>query len=127
MLIVFIVNLAVIGLAVTIHYEFLHRITLLLPNMRIRYRFRIVLGVFLALTAHAVEVWIFAYSFYLMHHAPGWGELVGNFDGTFMDCVYFYHKSNHHIVIAGSDYSISFWRFEPSKRVIQWASQISCE
>ncbi|MAT91556.1 MAG: ion transporter [Halioglobus sp.] len=89
MLIVFIVNLAVIGLAVTIHYEFLHRITLLLPNMRIRYRFRIVLGVFLALTAHAVEVWIFAYSFYLMHHAPGWGELVGNFDGTFMDCVYF--------------------------------------
>jgi len=89
MITVFLVNLAVIGLAVMIHYEFLHRITLLLPNMLIRHRFRIVLGVFLALTAHAVEVWIFGISFYLMHHADGWGQLAGNFNGTLLDCVYF--------------------------------------
>ena len=89
MIIVTIVNLLVIGLAVMIHYEFLYRITLLIPVMQIRHRFRIVLGVFLALSAHAVEVWIFAFSFYLMHHAAGWGQLVGNFDGSLMDCVYF--------------------------------------
>lgn len=89
MITVFAVNLAVIGLAVMIHYEFLHQITLMLPRVKLRHRFRIVLGVFLALTAHAVEVWIFATSFYLMHHAEGWGHLQGNFGGSLLDCVYF--------------------------------------
>lgn len=86
---VFVVNLFVIGLVVVIHYEFLHQITLLMPKMKIRHRFRIVLGVFLALTAHALEVWIFAFSFYLMHAADGWGYLQGNFDASLLDCVYF--------------------------------------
>lgn len=89
MFIVYCVNLAVIGLAVMIHYEFLRRITLLLPKLRIRHRLRILLGVFLTLTAHSLEVWIFAGSFYLMHHAEGWGTLLGNFNGTMLDCVYF--------------------------------------
>jgi hypothetical protein len=47
------VNLFVIGLVVMIHYEFLYRITLLMPQLKIRHRFRIVFGVFVALTAHA--------------------------------------------------------------------------
>ena len=89
MITIFAVNLFVIGLAVTIHYEFLYRITLLMPRLKIRHRFRIVLGVFVALTAHAAEVWIFAASFYLMHRAEGWGHLQGNFEGTLLDCVYF--------------------------------------
>jgi hypothetical protein len=49
---VYVVNMFVIGLAVVIHYEFLYRITVLMPTLKIRHRFRIVLGVFLALTAH---------------------------------------------------------------------------
>lgn len=89
MITVFAVNLFVIGLAVMVHYEFLHRITLLMPKLKLRHRFRIVLGVFIALTAHAAEVWIFAISYYFMHYAPGWGELVGNFDGSLLDCAYF--------------------------------------
>jgi hypothetical protein len=86
---VFAVNLFVVGLAVMMHYEFLHRITLLMPRLKMRHRFRIVLGVFIALTAHAAEVWIFATSYYFMHHAEGWGHLVGNFDGSLLDCAYF--------------------------------------
>ena len=89
MITVFAVNLFVIGLAVMIHYEFLFRVTLLMPRLKIRHRFRIVMGVFVALTAHAAEVWIFAISFYLMHEAEGWGHLQGNFDGSLFDCVYF--------------------------------------
>lgn len=89
MITVFAVNLFVIGLAVMIHYEFLYRNTLLMPRLKIRHRFRIVLGVFVALTAHAAEVWIFAFSFYLMHHSQGWGHLEGNFNGSLLDCVYF--------------------------------------
>jgi hypothetical protein len=83
------VNLFVVGLAVLLHYEFLHRITLLLPKLKMRHRFRIVLGVFVALTAHAVEVWVFAIAFFLMHRTAGWGKLEGNFDGSLMDCAYF--------------------------------------
>lgn len=86
---VYIVNILVIGLAVVIHYEFLYRITMLMPILRIRHRFRIVLGVFLALTAHAAEVWIFGISFYFMNRAENWGHLKGNFDGSLLDCVYF--------------------------------------
>ena len=89
MITVILVNLFVIGVAVMIHYEFLHQVTLLMPRVRIPHRFRIVMGVFVALTAHAVEVWIFAVSFFLMHKAEGWGHLEGNFTGTLLDCVYF--------------------------------------
>jgi hypothetical protein len=86
---VFIANILVIATVVIIHYEFMYRFTLLMPKMNVRHRFRIVLGVFGALCAHAVEVWIFALSFFWMHHADGWGEFEGNFEGSLMDCVYF--------------------------------------
>jgi len=86
---VFAVNVAVIGLVVILHYEFLRHIAMTLPNLRVAHRLRIVFGVVLALTAHAIEVWVFAVSFYLMHHADGWGHLQGNLNGSMMDCVYF--------------------------------------
>jgi len=86
---VFTVNILVIATVVMIHYEFLYRFTVLMPKLSIRHRFRIVLGVFAALTAHAAEVWVFAVSYYLMHHADAWGYLQGNFEGSLLDCVYF--------------------------------------
>lgn len=89
MIYVFLVNIVVIGLAVMIHYEFLYRITLLMPKLHIRHRFRIVLGVFIAMTAHAAEVWIFGMAYYWMNKAEDWGSLEGNFDGSLLDCVYY--------------------------------------
>ncbi|MDX1296853.1 MAG: potassium channel family protein [Pseudomonas sp.] len=86
---VFLVNSLVVIVAVVTHYEFLFRLTQLLPKLKIRHRFRIVLGVCGALLAHAVEVWVFAFAYYFMHRASGWGELAGNFDGSLLDCVYF--------------------------------------
>jgi len=88
-MVVYLVNMLIIGTAVVIHYEFLYRITRLMPALKIRHRFRIVLGVFIALTAHAAEVWLFGISYYLMNHAGNWGQLEGNFDGSLLDCVYF--------------------------------------
>ena len=70
---VFLVNSVVVSLAVGVHYEFLYRLTTLLPKMRILHRSRIVLGVMGALVAHAVEVWIFAIAYFFMHHTDGWG------------------------------------------------------
>lgn len=89
MIAVYTVNMAIIGLAVMIHYEFLHRITLLMPKMKIRHRFRIVLGVVFALSAHAAEIWIFGVAYFLMNRADGWGSLTGQFDGSLLDCVYY--------------------------------------
>ena len=89
MITVFLVNSIVVALTVIIHYEFLYRFTILMPRLKIRHRLRIVIGVFGALVAHALEVWIFASSYFLMHHAEKWGHLQGNFNGSLMDCVYF--------------------------------------
>jgi hypothetical protein len=89
MIVVTLVNLLLIGLVVMLHYEFLHQTTLLMPRMKIRHPFRIILGVLLALTAHAAEVWIFALAYYFMHHAQDFGHLTGTFDGSLLDCVYF--------------------------------------
>lgn len=89
MFLVVLANIAVVSIAVIIHYECLLRLTLLLGRLKIRHRLRILLGVGGALLGHAVEVWVFAFAYYLMHHARTWGELSGNFNGSLMDCVYF--------------------------------------
>lgn len=89
MLYVTLVNILVVSLAVIIHYEFLYRISVFIPKMSIKHRFRIVFGIFTALIAHAVEIWIFALAYYFINQAEGWGRLTGNFDNTLMDCVYF--------------------------------------
>ncbi len=89
MLQVFLVNCTIIAIVVVIHYELLYQFTVLMPKLKIRHRFRIVLGVFAALTAHSLEIWIFAFAYYLMDRAEGWGYLQGNFDGEFLSTVYF--------------------------------------
>ena len=86
MLAVFVVNSVIVALVVIVHYEFLFKLTALLPSIHIRQRFRIVLGVFVALFAHVLEIWI---SYYYMHQADGWGTLTGNFNGSLMDCAYY--------------------------------------
>jgi hypothetical protein len=86
---VFLVNSLVVAAAVLIHYEFLFRVTLYTPKMKIRHRYRIVVGVMGALVAHTVEIWLFAIAYYFMDVAVDWGGLVGNFNGTLMDCAYF--------------------------------------
>jgi Ion channel len=88
-LIVIAVNVMVIAVVVVIHYEFLYRFTVVMPLLKVRHRFRIVFGVFGALAAHALEIWVFALSYFWMHHAQGWGHFEGNFKGTLLDCAYF--------------------------------------
>jgi len=89
MITVFLLNSLVVALVVIIHYEFLFRITIIVPKMTIKHRFRIVTGVFSALVAHAIEIWVFALAYYFMHTSQDWGELKGNYDGSLMDSVYY--------------------------------------
>ena len=64
MLLVFIINTFVIALAVMLHFEMLSRLSILMPRLTIRYRFRIAVGIFGALIAHIMEVWLFAFAYF---------------------------------------------------------------
>ena len=86
---VFVVISFIIALAVLIHYEFLYRISAFIPRMKIKHRFRIVFGVFGALIAHSLEIVLFASAYFILPQYEGWGHLEGNFNGTFVDCIYF--------------------------------------
>lgn len=80
---------SVIALVVVIHYEFLYQFTQLMPRLRVRHRYRIVLGVLAALVAHTVEVGVFALLYLYLHRADDWGRLGGNFSGQLPDAVYY--------------------------------------
>lgn len=86
---VWLINILIVVVVVTIHYEFLYRLTRLIPKLKIRHRFRIVLGVGTALIAHAVEIWIFAFAYYFLHHSQAWGNLQGAYDGSLLASCYF--------------------------------------
>ena len=77
-----------VAFVVLLHYECLYHLTLLMPKMRVKYRFRLVLGVFGALLAHVVEVIVFGASYHFMHHEE-LGYLEGRYPITFSDSVYF--------------------------------------
>jgi len=89
MIYVFLINSLVVAFAIIIHYEMLYRASVYIPVIRIKHRFRILFGIFIALIAHTIEIWVFAIAYYFMHHTDGWGELRGNFNGSLMDCAYF--------------------------------------
>lgn len=89
MIALYLVNMTIIAATVLIHYESLSQLSRILARIHLRSRVRVVIGVAGALTAHAIEVWVFAGAFYLKHHAEGWGYLQGNFNGSLRDCVYY--------------------------------------
>jgi len=88
-MIIFLVNGLVVATVVLIHYEFLYRFSQLIPKMKIRHRFRILISVFSALVAHSIEILVFAVAYFYFNKFSGWGSLTGNFNGSMMDCIYY--------------------------------------
>ncbi|NIN35150.1 MAG: two pore domain potassium channel family protein [Gammaproteobacteria bacterium] len=84
-----IINIILVSLAVLIHYEMLFRLSRIIPRLKMRYRFRVVIGIFGSLIAHIIEIWIFAIGYYLMIHSGKFGTLTGNISHTILDCAYF--------------------------------------
>jgi hypothetical protein len=107
---IFLVNITVISVTVLIHYEFLFRLTTLLPRLKTRHRARILCGVFAALIVHSAQVWFFGIAFYLMHRAEGWGHLQGNFEDTLFDAVYF-SFTNYTTPGTGDNHPVGNLRF----------------
>ncbi len=84
-----IINVLVVSLCVMIHYEFLFHLSRRVNTLKIRPRFKIVVGVFGALVAHSIEVWIFALCYHYKIKSGLFGFLQGNYNGEFLDAVYF--------------------------------------
>ncbi len=86
---VYLVNLLIVMVVVMLHYGALHQLSNWIPRLNIAHRFKIVIGVLGALTAHVIEVWIFALTYFSLIKLDNWGRLEGNFGGTLLDCIYF--------------------------------------
>lgn len=86
---VIVIIIFIVALSVLVHYESLRVLTRWIQRWMIPHRMRIVVGVFGALFAHLLEIIIFATAYYHINRLPGWGRLQGNFDGSFLDCLYF--------------------------------------
>lgn len=89
MIFTFIINSILIGTAVLIHFEALYHLSILIPNLRIERRLRVLFGFFGALFAHITEVWLFAFAYYFKIRSGYFGTLEGNFNNSLMDCSYF--------------------------------------
>lgn len=89
MLLIMIINSVLVGIAVLIHFEVLNMLSLVIPRLPINRRLSILFGVFGALLAHVLEVWLFAFGIYGVVISHQFGELVGPIEETLLDCVYF--------------------------------------
>ena len=85
----FLINTALVSMAVVVHYEILRMLSVIIPKLAVEHRLRVIIGVFGTICAHVIEVWIFGIAMYLMIANGGFGTLQGNFDGSLLDCVYF--------------------------------------
>jgi len=89
MIAAFVLNSVLVAIAVLIHFEVLNALSSLTPKMLIRHRMRVLIGVFGALVAHVIEIWVFAFGYYFMVSHTGFGTLTGSFNNGLMDCAYF--------------------------------------
>jgi hypothetical protein len=86
---IILLNILITSLVVLVHYELLFKTADILPKIAIKHRFKILICVLVALIAHVVEIWIYAFTYFKMHNSSGWGYLAGNFDGSLVDSIYF--------------------------------------
>jgi len=86
---IILLNILITSLVVLVHYELLFKTADILPKIAIKHRFKILICVLVALIAHVVEIWIYAFAYFKMHNSSGWGYLAGNFDGSLVDSIYF--------------------------------------
>lgn len=89
MIFTYLINSVLVASVVLIHYEALNLLTLVTPRLPIKHRLRVLFGVFGALFAHVVEIWVFAFGYYYMVLDGRFGRLEGHPNIGLMDCSYF--------------------------------------
>lgn len=89
MLLAFLINSFLVAAVVVIHHEALNGIFRLGQKIKLHRNLAILIGVFGALLAHILEIWLFALGYYYMVRSDYFGTLQGNVDGSLLDCAYF--------------------------------------
>jgi len=93
MFIAFIINSALVAIAVMIHYEMLYQLSRLMPTLHIKHRYRVIVGVFGALLAHITEIWMFAFGYFFIIRFTSLGSLLAFDTGeaihNIMNCIYY--------------------------------------
>ncbi|TRX56385.1 potassium channel family protein [Thalassomonas sp. M1454] len=89
MLTLTLINIVVVAAVVLLHYEVLLGLSRKLPYLHYKNKYQIVIGVFGALIAHCIEIWIFAVAYFYMLKTDRFGHFEGNFDGSLLDCAYY--------------------------------------
>lgn len=89
MLLALVVSTILVLVVVMIHYEVLRFTSLLLPRLAVPPRQRILVVIFAAFFAHAVEVWLYAIVYYFLAENAGLGHFGGAFQNHFSDFLYF--------------------------------------
>lgn len=89
MLLVTLINIIIVALSVLLHYEVLLALSKRLPYIHYKNKYQIVIGVFGAILAHCVEILLFAMTYYFLVQSTEHGTLIGNFDGSLLDCAYY--------------------------------------
>jgi len=85
----FIAATVLVLLTVLIHYEILRVASILLPYLTIPPRTRMFFVIIAAFFAHTVEVWLYAFAYYLLVEHFALGGFAGQPVGTFMEYLYF--------------------------------------
>ena len=83
------INCLLVSAAVLIHFEVLEKLTRWIPRLPIKRRLSILFGIFGALIAHVLEIWLFAFGFYVVIDTKTFGTLQGPVEHTLLDCAYF--------------------------------------
>ena len=89
MLISYFISTLIVIAVVSIHFEMLNWLAVTVPVMTVRNRARVVVALLGAILAHLVEIWLFAFAYYVIINTRKMGALEGNFDGSMDDCFYF--------------------------------------
>ena len=89
MFLYYLVNILIVVITVSIHYEMLNWLSLKVPALTIRNRARVLFALIGAIVAHLVEIGLFAIAYYFIIYYKKMGALEGNFDGSLNDCFYF--------------------------------------
>ncbi len=83
------VCLLLLVLTTVIHYEVLRLLSNALPALRMRTRPKLIIVIFGAFIAHAIEIVLYGLAFYLLARYQGVGTLGDNLPLSFTRCLYF--------------------------------------
>ncbi len=89
MLITILITFILVVVCVFIHYELLRSLTNFLPKFKLKARPRMLAVISVVFIAHIVEISLFAFTYALMQHQWGLGQLTGALEGGWVDYFYF--------------------------------------